>query len=258
MIYIIIPTIIAYLAAHLNKSNKVLHWSSTSIAILLHTIITGYLLISKAGWFFSVQNTLVLISLLVFLILVIFHIQMRFTHIITTTFSIIALLWVLLWPHQPDYTPINWATIVHVLFSLIAYSILSAASLLAIGLWLQTRQLRKIRFNTVPVSPNSLLINQNKLFRMTTIGWLFLTGSLLSGIIFVNNYIGQQIGHKVLFSIIAWILFGLLIIGRFIRGWPGKTIIRMHLAAMLLLAIGYLGSKVVLEYLINQYIVNHA
>ncbi|WP_395375582.1 inner membrane protein YpjD [Marinicella sp. W31] len=247
---LIVTAVIAYIAAALSARKEKTHIISTFVGLILHAGITAYLLIGQAGWFFSLQNILLMLSLLVILTLFVSRIRIRLTYWIATAFAVFSLLWVLVLPYSPEYTPLMWESITHILFSLTAYSVLSAASLLAIGLWVQTKRLRHISLNQKPISQNSLLVNQEKLYRMTAIGWLLLSMSLLTGILFVENYLGQQIGHKVVFSLFAWALFGILLMGRFIRGWRGKTIIRLHLIAMILLATGFLGSKIVLEYIL--------
>ena len=247
---LIINAVVIYIGAALNIRKQKVYPVLAFLGIVLHAIVAAYLLIDRAGWFFSLQNILLLVSLLLFLTLFVSHIRIRLTHWIATIFAVGSLLWVFISPYTPEYTPLTWASITHILFSLTAYSVLSGASLLAVGLWIQIKRLRHISLNQQPISQNSLLVNQEKLYRITAVGWLLLTASLLTGILFVENYLGQQIGHKVIFSLFAWALFGVLLIGRFIRGWRGKTIIRMHLIAMVLLATGFLGSKIVFEYII--------
>ncbi|GIX21729.1 MAG: hypothetical protein KatS3mg121_0512 [Gammaproteobacteria bacterium] len=48
---------------------------------------------------------------------------------------------------------------------------------------------------------------------------------------------------------IAWVVFGLLLLGRHRAGWRGQTAIRWTLGGMFSLALAYLGTKWVLEYL---------
>ena len=247
---LVIPAVLAYLVAAASAQNKKLHTLLTAVGLSLHLTLTLYLLIDSAGWFFSLQNIMLLLSSLVILTLFITRIRIKLTYWVATAFAVFSLLWVLVLPYNPEYTALTWATIVHILFSLTAYSILSAASLLAVGLWVQIKRLRHITLDKTPISQNSLLVNQEKLYRITAVGWLLLSASIISGILFVENYLGQQIGHKVVFSLFAWALFGILLVGRFVRGWRGKTIIRMHLIAMVLLAVGFLGSKIVLEYIL--------
>jgi ABC-type uncharacterized transport system permease subunit len=67
---------------------------------------------------------------------------------------------------------------------------------------------------------------------------------------FVEGFLATDMGYKVIFSLLAWVLFAVLIFGRMTKGWRGKTAIKLNLVAMSLLMIGFLGSYLVLDYLI--------
>ena len=72
----------------------------------------------------------------------------------------------------------------------------------------------------------------------------------MTGIIFVHGFLSDGMGHKIIFSLIAWVLFAILILGRLTKGWRGKTAIKLNLLAMSLLMLGFLGSYFVLDYLV--------
>ena len=97
---------------------------------------------------------------------------------------------------------------------------------------------------------NSLLKNEEKLFKLIVLGWLFLSCALVTGVMFVQGFLGDGMGHKIIFSLVAWVLFGILIIGRLSKGWRGKTAIKLNLIAMAVLMLGFLGSYVVLDYIV--------
>ena len=56
--------------------------------------------------------------------------------------------------------------------------------------------------------------------------------------------------HKTVFSLLAWIVFAVLLWGRHQLGWRGQTAIRGTLSGFALLIIGFYGVKFALEYLI--------
>jgi ABC-type uncharacterized transport system permease subunit len=60
----------------------------------------------------------------------------------------------------------------------------------------------------------------------------------------------QHIAHKTVFSVLSWLLFGLLLIGNWRGGLRGKRATNMTIYAFILLAIGFVGSKFVLEMLL--------
>ncbi|MBH2002958.1 MAG: cytochrome c biogenesis protein CcsA, partial [Moraxellaceae bacterium] len=58
--------------------------------------------------------------------------------------------------------------------------------------------------------------------------------------------------HKTAFSIISWFLYGALLIGHYKFGWRGRKAIRFTITGFILLAIGFIGSKFVLEMILGR------
>ena len=53
--------------------------------------------------------------------------------------------------------------------------------------------------------------------------------------------------HKTVLSLLSWLAFGALLLGRWRRGWRSATAVRWTLGAMALLVLAFFGSKFVLE-----------
>ncbi len=151
----------------------------------------------------------------------------------------------LLEPNSPD------ALYFHVITSLIAYSILALAALLAIILSIQNRLLH----NHQPGGFVSLLpplkTLENLLFEALTVGFICLSISLASGLMFLEDMFTQQLAHKTVLSIIAWFVFLMLLIGRWFLGWRGRIAIRWTLIGFFSLMLAYFGSKLVLEIILS-------
>jgi ABC-type uncharacterized transport system permease subunit len=90
------------------------------------------------------------------------------------------------------------------------------------------------------------------LFQMIGTGLFFLTASLFSGFIFIEDLFAQHLAHKTVLSIIAWIIFSGLLIGRIRYGWRGHTAIKWTLIGFVLLLLAYFGSKLVLELILQK------
>jgi ABC-type uncharacterized transport system permease subunit len=90
------------------------------------------------------------------------------------------------------------------------------------------------------------------LFQMLTTGIVFLTLSLASGLLFIEDLFAQHLVHKTVLSILAWIIFTGLLIGRSRYGWRGQTAIRWTLIGFALLLLAYFGSKLVLELILHR------
>jgi len=140
----------------------------------------------------------------------------------------------------------------HIISSLLAYSLLSIAAINAVMLAIQDRALRHPRvYRRIEFLPPLAVIEQ-LMFRLITLGWLLLTLSLASGLVFVDNLFAQHLFHKTSLSLLSWLLFGLLLLGRWRLGWRGRRAVRWTLAAMIVLALAYFGSKLVLEVLLDR------
>ncbi|WKD51227.1 cytochrome C assembly family protein [Microbulbifer spongiae] len=141
---------------------------------------------------------------------------------------------------------------VHALLSISAYSLLTLATLQAISLYYMNQQLHKHR----PVGAARLLpplqSMESLLFGLITFGQLLLTASLVTGFVFVGNLFEQGPMHKTVLSIVAWILYSILLWGHWQRGWRGNTAVRWTLSAFAALMLAYFGSKLVLEVILQR------
>jgi len=54
------------------------------------------------------------------------------------------------------------------------------------------------------------------------------------------------------FGVLSWIVFALLLGGRFVYGWRGRVAVRWTLAGFLMLVLAYVGSKFVLEVILGR------
>lgn len=92
------------------------------------------------------------------------------------------------------------------------------------------------------------------MFQVIAVGFLLLTLTLLTGVLFSEEVFGQAaaLTHKTVFGVISWLIFAGLLLGRRLKGWRGKVAIRWALAGFLSLMLAYVGSKVVLELILQR------
>lgn len=146
----------------------------------------------------------------------------------------------------------DWGLRLHILVSLLAYSLLAMASVQAILLAIQNRQLRHHHPGGFIRALPPLQTMESLLFEMILVGFLLLTVSLLSGFMFLENMFAQHLVHKTVLSILSWGVFGVLLWGRFRFGWRGKIAIRWTLVGFVVLLLAYFGSKAVLELMLQR------
>ncbi|WP_292006353.1 cytochrome C assembly family protein [Chiayiivirga sp.] len=149
-------------------------------------------------------------------------------------------------------SPPSWQIQLHAALALLAYATLSLAAVMALGLWLQERALRRRQLAAALNAFPPLTLVESLLFRQIGAGFALLTLALLTGVVFVEDLLAQHLWHKTVFSLLAWIVFGALLFGRWRHGWRGRRAVRLTLVAMVLLALAFFGSKFVRELVLRQ------
>jgi ABC-type uncharacterized transport system permease subunit len=146
----------------------------------------------------------------------------------------------------------EWQIKLHVLFALLGFSVLCVAALLAVLLALQERALRLHRFDGIVRALPPLTLTEALMFQLIAAGFVLLTFALLTGILFVENLFAQHLIHKTVLSIAAWLVFGVLLFGRWRYGWRGRRAVRLTLSGMVLLLLAFFGSRFVLELVLKR------
>lgn len=144
--------------------------------------------------------------------------------------------------------------VTHIIIAMLAYSLFTFAALHALLMAAAERSLhQKSSLIKLPDFP-PIMTMESLLFRVITLGFLLLTFTLISGMLFSEQIFHQALkfNHKNIFTIISWLIFGGLLLGRARYGWRGKTAIRWTLIGFLVLLLAYVGSKFVLEVLLNR------
>ena len=156
-------------------------------------------------------------------------------------------------PHRFPYAGEPWAT-AHIAVALVAYALFVVAALQALLLvGLEKRLHRGLALpeadGTVP-----LLTLERFLFRLVGLGFVLLTLTLASGFLFSEQLFGRPLtfNHKNVFSVLGWLTFGTLLVGRWRYGWRGRRALYWILAGTGLLLLGYLGSKFVAEVILGR------
>ena len=144
---------------------------------------------------------------------------------------------------------LSWQLLMHAMLALLAYATLAIASLLAVMLWFQERALRNRRIHGWLKALPPLVHLETLLFRTVGVGFILLTFVLLTGMLFVDNMMAQHLWHKTVLSVLSWLVFGGLLLGRWRYGWRGPRAVQLTLIAMGLLLLSYFGSRAVLEIL---------
>ena len=255
-------SIVTYLAStlliirHIDQSR--MHRTALYLAwtaVCSHFLYTAIIFQRSNGFNFSFFSTGSLVAMIVALLLLIATLNKPVEKLGIALFPIAAgmLGLELNFAHKTQLlSSYNWAMSTHILTSIIAFSLLNIAALQAILLAIQDQQLKSHPPKRIIQSLPPLQTMEALLFQMLTTGIVFLTISLISGFLFIEDLFAQHLVHKTVLSLLAWIIFTGLLIGRKCYGWRGQTAIRWTLIGFILLLLAYFGSKLVLELILHR------
>lgn len=159
----------------------------------------------------------------------------------------------------PEEKPVEYSHLlafkVHLLVSLMAYGLFAVAALHAVLMGVMEQRLHNhdrslSRWGSLP----SLVSMDSLLFQMILVGFMLLTATVASGVLFSEAVFGRPLvwSHKIVFSLLAWLIYAGLLLARQVWGIRGRRAARWTLAGFSLLVIGYLGSKFVVEIVLHR------
>ncbi len=147
----------------------------------------------------------------------------------------------------------NWELTAHIILSTTAYALLTIAAAMVVALMLLDRRLRRRQpLGWLAILP-SVEALEAATFQALGAGFAVLTLALFSGFIFVDNMFAQDLSRKTILSCLAWIVFAILLFGRWRFGWRGRTAARWTLSGFSLLVLAYFGSRIVLESILGRH-----
>ena len=226
-----------------------------SIALVLHAHLLYQSIVLGNGLDFGFFNAVSLVGWLVTLIVLVTSLYRPLENLLLLIFPIAGLA-ILLELFIPDERILNESLStglrIHILLSICAYSLLSISAIQALMLAVQERLIKAKRaaiiMNTLP----PLQVMEDLLIHIIVIGFFTLSLSLASGMMFIDDLFAQHLVHKTILSIVAWVIYCILLWGRWSAGWRGKRIIRWALGGFTTLLLAYFGSKFVLEVILHR------
>ena len=149
-------------------------------------------------------------------------------------------------PAISPWLPLHWA------LGLASYGLFAAA---VVHAWLMTRAEQHIRLAEDPNAGIPLLTLERLTFRFVLGGFVLLSATLLAGWFFGEKLyggVGWKWDHKTVFSLLSWLTFAVLLLGRQRFGWRGRKAVRVLYVGAGLLLLGYVGSRFVLEVVLGR------
>jgi ABC-type uncharacterized transport system permease subunit len=226
-----------------------------ALAWVAHSLVLGFALFSGRFGFGPALSVMAWLVLTVYAVESRLYPQMQSRRALAALGGM-ALLIGLLFPGtaMPAKTSI-WLPL-HGAFGVAAYGLLAVATVHA---WLMRRaeaQMRAKPGNAEAGIGLPLMTLERLMFGFVLASFVLLTGTLLAGWFFGEDLYGAgkawQWNHKTIFSVLAWALMGSLLLGRLQWGWRGRRAASFVYGSALLLLLAYVGSRFVLEVLLQR------
>ncbi|OIN00804.1 ABC transporter permease [Polynucleobacter sp. QLW-P1DATA-2] len=149
----------------------------------------------------------------------------------------------------------------HFIVATISVGLLSLAAMHAMLMSVQDRALHR-QLAIVPDSRLShwledlppLMTMESLLFNLLYVGFALLSLTVFSGLLFSQTLFGKPLvfDHKTIFALISWFLFAGLLLARWRVGLRGRAAVRWVLSAYTALLLAYVGSRFVLEVILQR------
>ena len=224
-----------------------------AFAIALHALTAYGLIYSAAGMDLSLTSVLALLALVINTLVWFSTLKKPLLSLYLGLFpiSVMTLIFALNSSNYMPTTSLSMGIQIHILLSVLAYSFLAIAALQALLCGYQNWLLKHKHQNAFMRSLPALETMETLLFQLIWIGEIILTLALISGFLVFDNLFEQQLIHKVTFSLLAWLVYAVLLIGRVYYGWRGNRAINWCWIGFCAMLLGYIGSKFVIEYILN-------
>ncbi len=147
---------------------------------------------------------------------------------------------------KSGWLPLHWA------LGIAAYGLIAAA---VVHAWWMQRVEKHMRRASEPSEAGIPLLAIERLtFRFVSAGFVLLSATLLAGWWFAEDLYSKAWvwDHKTVFSVLSWVVFAVLLVGRWQLGWRGRTAVRILYAGSGLLMLAYVGSRFVMEVVLHR------
>lgn len=140
---------------------------------------------------------------------------------------------------------------VHLAFGVACYGLFGMA---VVHAWFMNLAEKRIRMGKDSHSGLPLLTLERLTYRFVAAGFVLLSATLVVGMLFGEVVYGRawHWDHKTVFSVLSWLTFAVLLIGRVGFGWRGKRASHFLYAGSALLLLAYVGSRFVMEVVLGR------
>jgi len=236
-----------------NKDSRRLVLAFGGLAVITHSISASGIIRTPTGYHFGIVEISTLIAVSISILVLISSLRKPLDNLFLGLFPLAIITIVVSLTFNSTLPPTNLGAGLasHVLLSILAYSFITIAAVQAAFLAYQNYQLKHGHAGGIVRKLPPLQDMETFLFELLWVGQVLLSLGIIAGVMFIDDIWGLDgVIHKTFFSILAWLVFAVLLWGRHQLGWRGSTAIRWTLIGFALLLVGFYGTKFALEYII--------
>ena len=237
------------------RNNRSLVLSCGGLALLAHLFNMIEVINTPTGYNFGFFKIATLFSFAISLLVLLSSLKKLLENLFLFIFplAVISILCSLFVPSSyVPHSDYSSGLALHIVLAILATSIITIGAVQAVFMAYENQQLKqKHGYRLIKHMP-PLQTMESLLFEIVWVGIFLLSGVIVTGILFTDDFLGQHLSHKTFLSISSWIVFAILLCGRHFAGWRGSTAIRWTLVGFLFLVLAYFGSKFVLELILER------
>lgn len=254
---------IAYMLATLAILSRLFHpkgpnlnqvFILAAIAVITHIFNDAQLFFSQDSINFSLPNVISLVSLVITITITLTALRMKVNLLLPVIYGF-AGIWqlVMIFIPKTESIPLIAEKIIlvsHISIALIAYCILIIATLYAFQVAYINLKLKNKNLTAVVHLPPLMQV-EKQLFTILLIGTVCLFASELIGLLFLDGFWAKENLHKTTLSLIALVIYIIILAGHFHQGWRGHRVLLLTIIASALLTLSYFGSRFVKEFMLS-------
>jgi ABC-type uncharacterized transport system permease subunit len=228
-----------------------------AVPLVIHAALLAGTMLHSDGLYLGVGNAIsaiIALAVLIYWVASFFHRLEALYVLILPAAAVLLMLPVLLPASGPLENTELFVFRAHLLIALLAYSLFTVASLHVLLMAVVERHLHSGNIPSSMQTLPSLLAMETVLFQIIGAGFIFLTLTLATGVLYSEELFGKPLTftHKTLFGFVSWLIFAALLVGRRFYGWRGRVAVRWTLAGFVALILAYIGSRFVVEVILHR------
>ncbi len=224
-------------------------------ALLLHLVNVAVVIRTDAGYDFGFFHIATLFSWVMVAIVLLSSLRKPLENLFLVLFpiAVLSLLSATFLPRSAaPLTDLTAGVALHSVLGIVAFSVITIAAAQALLVAWLNRELKRHHFHPALRHVPPLQTLESLLFESIHYGFAALLAVVITGFLFMDDMFAQHLAHKTVLTLISTGVFGVLLWGRHVSGWRGKTALRWILSGYSVLLLAYFGSKFVLELLLNR------